>query len=148
MAIKLASLKINTKIETEGEWIEAKEWTGLVKDRPWEVVKLPGLKFKVRSINDPSYRIARQKAFEQLEKKRKDYPDEIIPDDISAAVEGRIIAEYLLLNWEGLDEEYSLENAKRQLEDPDSRPLRELVMSCAVRVGRQDVEFVKDMEKN
>lgn len=148
MVVKLASLKVSTKTEMEGEWIEIGEWPGLIKDRPWEIVKLPGLKFKVRSINDPAYRIARQKAFEQLEKRRKDYPDETVPDDVTATVEGRIIAENLLLGWEGLDEEYSPDLARKQLEDPDCRPLRELVTACAVRVGKRDVEFVKDLEKN
>lgn len=146
--IKLASLKIDSKAETEGEWIAINRWTGLNPQHPYDVTELPGLKFHVRSLNNSSYRLARQKAAEGLEKAKKDYPGEIIPDDVAAAAEGKLIDEELLLGWEGFDEAYSKPLAADMLCHPDGRTLREMVTFCAARVGKREVEFIKDAEKN
>lgn len=142
MTIKLSSLDVDIKAETEGEWIAVKEWVGLDPDKPFTTTPLPGLRFHVRSLNDHGYKIARQKAAEELEKKRKDYSGEMIPDDVSGVYEGKIVADHLLLGWEGFDVEYSPEVAAMALPKPASRTLRQMVIFCASKVGKREVEFV------
>lgn len=148
MTIKMKSLLIDTKAEREGEWIDIKEWAGLDPDKPWEITKTAGLRFHVRSINDPAYLVARQKMMEDLEARRKGFSDEIIPQDIIDATEGKLLAERLLLGWEGLDEKYSSKAAAELLPMPEARPFREMIIFCASKVGRRKVEFVEGAEKN
>lgn len=148
MTIKFSSLEVDTKAEAEGEWIAVKEWVGLNPDQPFTAVPLPGLEFHVRSLNDHGYKVARQKAAEELEKKRKDFSDEIIPEEVSGAAEGRVIAESLLLGWRGLDMEYSPETALAALPKPSARTIRQMILFCATKVGKREIEFVEDAAKN
>jgi hypothetical protein len=150
MTIKLASLKVDTKAETAGEWKEVNEWIGLVPDRPWEITKLPGLKFQVRSTNDMTYKVARQKASEDLEARKtaKEFAGDVVPSDVQAAAEGKVICDNLLLGWEGFDEPYSPELAADLLCSPDGRNIRDMVLVCAGKVGKREVEFLEGAAKN
>jgi len=147
MTIKLSSLEIDTRAEAEGEWIAVEEWP-LDPKNPYNQVPLPGLKFRVRSLNDQGYKNARQKAAEELEKQRNSFPGKIVPDDISGEAEGRVIAERLLLGWEGLDMDYAPETAAAVLPKASARTIRQMILWCAGRVGRREVEFVEDAAKN
>lgn len=142
MTIKLSSLDIDIKAEAEGEWVAIKEWIGLNPDQPFTPVALPGLEFHVKSLNDHGYKVARQKAAEDLEKRKKDFPGESVPDDVAGAAEGKLIAEHLLLGWKGFDVDYSAETAAKALPKPASRTLRQMILYCASKVGRREVEFV------
>lgn len=145
MTIKLASLAADISKERDGEWIEPKEWPGLNPERPAEVTKLPGLSFLVRSTNYPAYVTARQAALERL---KQDYPDDKIPPEEAARIEGRLAVEHLLLNWRGFDVEYSAEAVGVILAAEEHRVLRSMVFWCAGRVGKKQVEFVGRAEKN
>lgn len=142
MTIKLSSLDVDITAEATGEWVPIKEWIGLKPDHPFTATPLPGLEFHVKSLNDHAYKVARQKAAEELEKRRKDYPGEAVPDDVAGAVEGRILAEHILLGWRGFDVDYSAETAARALPKPASRTLRQMILFCANKVGKREVEFV------
>lgn len=148
MTIVLKSLLIDTAAERKGEWVPLNEWAGLNPDKPWEPVSTPGLTFHVRSINDPEYRTARQKLLERLEQMRKDSVDGTLSQDVIEAAEGKLIADCLLGGWRGLDEEYSPAVAAELLPKPDAKPIRDMVLFCANKVGRRKAEFVKDAVKN
>ena len=145
MTIKLGSLAADLSKEREGEWIEPKEWPGLKPDKPMEMTPLPGVAFLVRSTNYPAYVTARQAALEDL---KKDYPDDNVPSDVAARVEGRLAVEHLLLDWRGFDIAYSADAVKTILAAEEHRVMRSMVYWCAGRVGKRQVEFVKDAAKN
>jgi hypothetical protein len=145
MTIILASIAADTRKEREGEWIEPKEWPGLNPDKPLEQTQLPGVAFLVRSTNYPPYVTARQTALEDL---KKDYPDDKVPPEVAARIEGQLAVEYLLLGWRGFDIAYSADAVKAILAAEEHRVLRTMIYWCAGRVGKRQVEFVKDAEKN
>ncbi len=143
--IKLGSLSADLSAERDGAWIEPKEWPGLNPDRPLENTPLPGLAFHVRSTNFPAYVTARQAALEGL---KRDYPDDKVPTDVAARIEGKLAVEHLLLGWRGLDITYSADAVATILGAEEHRVLRSMVFWCAGRVGKKQVEFVADASKN
>lgn len=145
MTIVLASIAADTKKEREGEWIEPKEWPGLNPDKPLEQTQLPGVAFLVRSTNFPAYVTARQAALEDL---KKDYPDDKVPPEVAARIEGQLAVEHLLLGWRGFDIAYSTDAVKAILAAEEHRVLRTMIYWCAGRVGKRQVEFVEGATKN
>lgn len=145
MTIKLASLSADLSKEREGEWIEPKEWPGLNPEKPLEMTPLPGLAFLVRSTNYPDYVVARQDALERL---KKDYPDDKVPPDEAARIEGQLAVEHLLLGWRGLDIDYAPDAVGIILVAEEHRVMRSMIYWCAGRVGKKKVEFVKAAAKN
>jgi len=145
MTIKLASLSADLSKEREGDWIYPKEWPGLDPEKPFEQTPLPGVGFLVRSTNYPDYVTARQAA---LEKMKQDYPDDKVPVDVQARIEGQLSVEHLLLGWKGFDIEYSPDVVEVVLVAEEHRVLRSMIFWCAGRVGKKKVEFVGAAAKN
>lgn len=145
MTIKLASLSADLPKEREGDWIPVKEWPGLNPEKPFEMTPLPGLEFLVRSTNYPNYVTARQAALERL---KRDYPDDKVPADVQARMEGQLSVEHLLLGWKGLDVEYSPDLVGTILVAEEHRVMRQMIFWCAGRVGKKKVEFVQAATKN
>jgi hypothetical protein len=148
MKIKLESITSDTTAEREGAWIPINEWPGLKPDKPWEMTPTPGLEFYVKSINDPSYKLALQKHAEAMEQEKVKYPDGIVPFDIRDAGEGKLIAENLLLGWKGFDETYSKDVAAKLLPRPAAKPIRDMITFCASKVGKRQIEFIEEAVKN
>lgn len=148
MAIKLKSLLVDIAAEREGEWVEMKEWAGLDPERPWEVIRTPGVAFCVVSIGDAEYRNARQKLIEQVEAWRTEGRSETEIEALVSPLEGALIADRLLRGWRGFDEDYDAVAARATLSTPESRVLRTMIIAAAQRVGLRKVEFVKAAEKN
>lgn len=145
MTIKLGSLSADLLKEREGDWIPVKEWPGLDPEKPYEQTPLPGLEFLVRSTNYPDYVTARQAALENL---KQEYPDDKVPPDVQARVEGQLSVEHLLLGWRGLDVDYSPDLVGTILVAEEHRVMRQMIFWCAGRVGKKKVEFVKAASKN
>ncbi|RWQ16088.1 hypothetical protein [Mesorhizobium sp.] len=145
MTIKLASLSADLSKEREGDWIPVKEWPGLDPEKPYEMSPLPGLEFLVRSTNYPDYVTARQGVLEKL---KQEYPDDKVPADVQARVEGQLSVEHLLLGWNGLDVEYSPDLVGTILVAEEHRVMRQMIFWCAGRVGKKKVEFVQAATKN
>lgn len=135
--IKLASLKADVTLEADGEWISVKNWPGLGD--------LPGLSFKVRSTNYPEYLTAKNNRQVLMAQK---HGTEIAPQDELNAADGELATDYLLLDWRGLDEQYSRETALNLLTSPEGRIFRNMVYWCAGQVGKRQVEFLESTEKN
>lgn len=148
MTIKLESLLVDTAVESEGEWIPVEKWQGLNKKEPYTYVSLPGLEFRVRSLNSSQYRTAQQRLAEEFDKKRALYEDGVIPAEVADAMHGKVIAQHLLLGWKGLDMEYSPEVAEALLQKPAGRIFREMIVYCAAKVGKRNVEFLQEEEDN
>lgn len=143
--IRLESLADNIDAERDGEWKDPKEWPGLNPERPNEMVPVPGLAFHVRSTNYPDFVTARQEALEEL---KKDYPDDRIPEDVMARINGKLAAKYLLLGWRGFDLDYSPEAAAEVATAERHRKLRAMIFWCAGLVGKRQVEFITSAAKN
>ena len=127
MAVKFGSLKADIETERSGEWIECPD--------------LPGVSFKVKSFNDPQYRVARDLLVQRLARKHGKKP--AAPEEQEAEF-GRLYAKHILLDWQGFDVPYSAEAALEALTDPAYRDLRRYVESAAAQVGAVDVEFVEE----
>lgn len=127
MAVKFASLRADVEKEKAGEWIE--------------IPDLPGVELRVRSFNDPAYRIQRDQLLQRLARK---YGRKPVPGDESEIEFGRLYAKFILLDWKGFDVEYSADAAREALTDPAMRDLRRHVEYAAGQVGTVDVEFVEE----
>lgn len=148
MVIKLNSLLVDVDAETKGEWVDIKDWAGLDPERPYVPIPTPGLRFCVRSLNDPDYKTARQKYLEIVQGWRAEGKSDAEIETLSGVAEGELIADRLLLGWEGLDDSYDPVTARKLLVKPEARVLRGMIISAANRVGARKVEFVKAQEKN
>lgn len=129
--IVLSSLKADSKIEAAGEWKEAVEW--------------PGVAFKLRSIEYGPYRIARDQLAQKL---FRQYKRKSIPQEVAAKEFGKLYAQYLLIDWRGLDVSYSPERAEEVLCDPEYRKIVRVIEYLAGEVGEQDIQFTEETAKN
>lgn len=145
MTIKLGSLAADLGKERDGDWVEPKEWPGLNPDKPLENTQLPGLAFLVRSTHYQPYVIARQEALERM---KRDYPDDKVPSEVVARIEGELAVKHLLLDWRGLDTRYTADTVATVLVAEEHRVLRAMIFWCASRVGKKRVEFLKSAAKN
>jgi hypothetical protein len=140
--VKLNSLKTNLTAEREGDWIKAPELG-------------EGVRFRVRSTNYPAYTVARDQASQRLAMKFPNSQLDVLHDDyapvpasVIAEANGEIVAEHLLLGWEGFDIPYTPGDALEVLCDEAHRAVRMSVTLAATKVGRQEVEFVEGAAKN
>lgn len=131
MAVKLGSLKVDLKRESEGEWVP--------------IPDLPGVKLKVRSFNYGPYKMANSVMLQRLARK---YGRDPVPDDVKSKEVGKLYADHLLLGWEGFDVDYSPETALATLTDPAFRELLNHVDYAAFRVGAAEVEFIEGAAGN
>jgi len=133
MALKLNSLKANIDREKTGDWVSYPE----LGDKD--------VAFKVRGINYPEFQAKRDREGKRLASR---YGTEEIPQDEFDKVQGRLLAEEILLDWKGLDEPYSADLAMNCLSDPAYRELRMAVVACAIRLTQVKVEFTEAAVKN
>lgn len=127
MSVKFSSLASDTEKEVKGDWIEIPE--------------LPGVSLKVRSFNDPKYRVARDLLLQRMARKHGRKP---APADESESEFGKLYAKFILLDWQGFDVPYTPEAARDALADPAYRDLRRHVEYAASQVGASEVEFLED----
>jgi hypothetical protein len=130
-AVKLASLRADSALERTGDW----------KDAP----SIPGVSFKVRSINYPPYTLARDMLFQRL---RRKYGAKPTPQDVMSAELGKLYAQHLLLDWKGFDEPYSAAQAMQILSEPEFRDVVAAVELAAGGVGQAEIEFIEETAKN
>jgi hypothetical protein len=127
MSVKFSSLAADTEKEKQGDWVEIPE--------------LPGVSLKVRSFNDPAYRIARDLLLQRMARKHGRKP---APADENEAEFGRLYAKHILIDWKGFDVPYSADAAREALADPAYRDFRRHVEYAASQVGASEVEFLED----
>lgn len=131
MPAVLKSLKVDLERETKGDWVPA--------------LNIPGARFKVSSLHSPAFQTANELMTMRLARKYKGEP---VPPEVRTAESGKLYAQHILHDWDGLDEKYSPELALACLTDPAYRPLIAEVIACASRLGEPDVEYVEAEEKN
>ncbi len=138
MALKLSSLKSDRARTDAGDWIEIPDW--------------PGVAVRVRGLSHPAYVYARDQVNRRLARKHKGDaagPAEMRQrDDERLRLNGEILAEHVLLDWRGFDEEYSAERALAMLSDPAMELLIGNVTWAAAQVGQAKAEFSEEQEKN
>ncbi|WP_157113129.1 hypothetical protein [Bradyrhizobium embrapense] len=137
--LKLSSMRADSQKEREGDWIPA-----------LDIDAGGAIKWFVRSTNYAPFRIARDAIAAKLARKHGDS----VPDEILADAYGELAVEHLLLGWDGLvddDEQdilFSKEKATEILTDPEYRYIRGSIYAAAMRVGRDEAEFVAAKVKN
>jgi len=127
MAVKFGSLKADIAKEQAGDWVPIPE--------------LPGVEFKVKSFNDPAYRVARDLLIQKMARKHGKRP---APPDETESAFGKLYARHILLDWRGFDVEYSAGVALEALGDPAYRDLRRHVEYAASQVGETDIQFEEE----
>lgn len=131
MTVKFESLAVDLDKEREGDWIDYPDWDGVA--------------FKVKSTQAPAFRTAYE---HMLQKMARRYQGKPVPPDDSRQAIGDIYHKHILLDWRGLDQPYSPQNAIDALTDPRFRKVFAAVDWCAQRVGDAEIEFVADAAKN
>lgn len=131
MSAVLSSLKADLEKEERGDWMPS--------------LNIPGVSFKVSSLHVPGFQRAQELLTMRLARKYKGEP---VPAAVRAKELGRLYAEHILHDWQGLDEEYSKERALEVLSDPSYRQLTAEVLACAARMGEVDIEYTEGEEKN
>lgn len=134
MAIKLTSLRADLKRENEGDWVDIPE--------------LPGLRLKVRGGAYGPYQAA--KSIVEGKWARR-YGRNPVPVEELLRENGRLYAEFILVDWQGLDdggEPVSVEQARDILTDPAFRDLHEHIRYAMLMVSQTEAEFVEDAAKN
>jgi hypothetical protein len=129
--VKLDSLRVDLKAQSEGDW----------QSSPW-----PGVRLRVRSIDFEPYTNERDQERERLAGQYMRAAN--IPDAIWRPILGGLLAEHLLLGWEGIEPPYDGDTAREVLTALDGEALRQAVILAAQRVGVREVEFVASLEKN
>lgn len=120
----------------------------MVKERDGDRIAsllYPGVIYRVRSIHYEPFANARDLALQNLARKHGDQP---APRDETVKIVGALIAEHLLLGWEGFDIAFTTEVAKNTLADPSYRELVADVEVAARKAGKKRLEFEEDLVKN
>jgi hypothetical protein len=127
VAIKLNSLKANTKAQEDGEWVA--------------VPALPGVDFKVRSFKAPAVSAKFSFLVQRMDRQKL--------KGVEREIEvGRFLAENVLIDWKGFDVLYSIETAREVLCDPQHQDMRDYVFEAARAVGVAQVEQVEEVVGN
>lgn len=129
--LKLSSIKANLEKQYQAEWVDFPAW--------------PGVRFNVCSVRLPAYHDAKDAAAKKLAKK---YKGGKIPDDELRAIDGALLCSHLLHGWDGIDQEYSPEQAEVLLCDLEFSALYDAAMWCAISRASVDAEYVEDVIKN
>lgn len=128
--VKLSSLLVDVPAQSAGQW----------QPGPW-----PGTRFRVRSTEYEPYKREREQEIERL---AAIHGGGTLPDAVWLPVLGRLLAQHILLEWDGLDVPYDAEVARDTLRAIDGGLLRGAVITCGQRVGIREVQFVTVLEKN
>ena len=134
-AVKLASLRADTKKETEGDLIMLSGFDDLYA----------GILVRVRSSNYAPFRVARDAEQRRLVKR---YGSGAVPDSEIAEINGRLAVTHLLLDWEGLDVPFDRQTALSTLTDDGYRDLRNAIFWAASQVGKATAEYVEEAAGN
>lgn len=128
MTVKLASLKTP---DTESEWIDS--------------IAFPGVRWHLKPLSEPAYQTDRAALLQRL---RKQYGAQPVPQDVASTEFGKLYAKRLVLGWEGLDVAFSREVAMQTLSDPDYGEVVSDIETCASQVARINIEYVEETAKN
>jgi hypothetical protein len=129
--VKLDSLRVDLKAQSDGQWQPA----------PW-----PGVRFRVRSIEFEAYTNERDRERERLAAQYLSGAN--IPNGVWSGVLGRLLAEHILLEWDGISPAYDTDVAYDVLTAADGTAMRDAIVKAAQRVGVRELEFVAEVEKN
>lgn len=130
MVLKLASVRNELLTSSEGERVESNAF--------------PGVSYHLRSLRFPDYETARDLAAQQM---AKAYPNGA-PTAASMKALGGLLADHIVLGWDGFDVPYSKDLAREILTDFTYRKVVNDIENCAARVGERDLEFIEGVAKN
>jgi len=125
----LASLRTNAKREAAGGWEPSVLWPE------------SNIRYHVRAISYEPYKTAHQRL--QREHAKKYGAGRTVPEDVLAQEVGALLAEHILLGWEGIDVEYSPAAAMSTLTNPEFKLLSTDVEMAAAKFGNVNPDFVK-----
>jgi hypothetical protein len=124
--MKLSNLAIDADAHEQGEWVS-------------DIPEMGDLKLKVRGIGNADWKRHQSKLFAAVPREKK--RGNIIDPDSQDAINTSCMLNTCLLGWDGLTDDddkplpYSKETAKKLLEDPSLRRLRDAILWAASTVG-------------
>lgn len=130
--IKLSSLKADVEKQDEGDW------------QP--IPELSGIRVKVRSLRSAKYQFGATPIRQRHV--RKFGENGTIPNKEFAKDYGRLVADVILLDWEGFDVDYSRETALETLTDAGFAEILGYIIAAAGRVAQGEIEYVEAASKN
>lgn len=131
--VRMSSIMTDVEAQDGGGWVA--------------IPNMEPARLRVRSLDFPRYKAALARHQTVHQRKHKGVPSEkALREDYEAR--GLLLAEHILLGWEGFDEAYTPELAAERLPDRAWRQLRDFVLYAASEVGEQAAEFIKATEKN
>ncbi|AEI71104.1 hypothetical protein [EBPR siphovirus 3] len=131
MTLKLSSIRADLERERAGDWVDSR----------WQGDDGKKTRFRVSAKTKPSFKIKSDQLFKKL---ARTYKDGVIPDDVLTPAIGKLLAEELLHDWEGIDVPYSRETALEYMTDPAYRELVSEVEYCCNKLAQVDIAFVED----
>lgn len=134
--VKLGSLKADLRRESEGDWVVI----------PPELIgDGEGVRLKVRALTYGPYRMA---VDDLVQKWGRKYQGKGAPRDVAYEADGELLAKYILLDWDGLDEPFSKGRALELLTDPAFRVLQTAVSYAARSLALVTAEAGEAERKN
>lgn len=135
MAVKLGSLRADLKRETDGDWVD--------------IPDLPGLRLKVRGAGYGPYQMAKSIVEGRWTRR---YGRDPVPVDTMLRENGKLYAEHILLDWDGIVDDSGapvpIAQAPEILPDPAFRQLHEHVRYAMQRVADTEAQFIDDVAGN
>ena len=142
MGIRMNSIAADLQRENQGDWV----------DIPPELfADGDGVLLKVRAFSYQPYQIARNKI---VQKWSRSYGREPIPLDVAFKADGKLYADFILLDWKGLDGDdgkpmpYTKEMAEDLLTNPEFRIFQNAVQYAAGKIMLIAAEETKAELKN
>jgi hypothetical protein len=130
--VKLSALKANVDKQEEGDW--------------QAIPELAGVRVKVRSLRSAKYQFGATPIRQRHVRKYGEGGN--VPSKDFAKDYGRLVADVILLGWEGFDEEYTREVALATLTDPGFSEVLGYIIAAAGRVAQGEIEYVEEASKN
>jgi hypothetical protein len=122
----------------------AKGVTQKIESGAWvkNIPNLPGLALKVRGLGNSDYRRLLMKIRADLS------PDEIADEGKQAEVDAKLLQETILVGWDGMEDEFTPDNVRTWLTDPELAVFRSGVVYAASTVAQDGRETLEADAKN
>jgi hypothetical protein len=136
--LKLSKIAVNAAAIEAGRWVSVAH-------------TLPGVKFKVRGLNNADYRRLEAKLLAEVP--RSDRIKGIDPDTLDR-IKVNLLVETVLTDWSGLEDDngnmltWTKQTAAKYLFDPNYVVLRSAVEWAAAVVGEDDLVELEEDAKN
>jgi hypothetical protein len=136
--MKVAKLKVNSKLYDEGMWVDKEVFPNL-----------DDLRLYVCAMDSRAARTTRAELLREMPREERMNMNE----NTAYALDGKVIARAVLKDWAGFEEEsgpipFSIEAAEKYLVNPDYRAFKDMVVAAAIYVQAEASVDLETAAKN